>query len=82
LNRLSIAFGSLLLPLLLLGCDNHSKKEAEMALFKTRSEAENAAPRFNCQGAHKMGDLWMPCEKHSKFEKEIMHDNHGYNHSH
>ena len=82
MNRLSIAFGSLLLPLLLLGCGNDSNEEAEKALFKTRTEAVNAAPRFNCQGAHKMGDLWMPCEKHSKFEQEIKDDNHGHNHSH
>ena len=30
-------------------------------LFKTRKEAENMAKILNCEGAHKMGDKWMPC---------------------
>ncbi len=35
------------------------------ALYPTRAEAEKAAKlHFNCTGAHKMGDQWMPCAHH------------------
>ena len=34
------------------------------AIFATKAEAEAAAKQFHCQGAHKMGDLWMPCASH------------------
>jgi hypothetical protein len=35
------------------------------ALYPTQAEAEKAAKlHFNCTGAHKMGDHWMPCAKH------------------
>ena len=33
-------------------------------LFKTRVEAENMAKTIGCNGAHKMGDKWMPCNSH------------------
>ena len=33
-------------------------------MFKTKAEAEAAAPQFGCQGAHKMGEMWMVCEQH------------------
>lgn len=36
------------------------------ALYPTQAEAEKAARlHFNCTGAHKMGDKWMPCAKHA-----------------
>ena len=36
-----------------------------LALYPTQAEAEKAAKlHFNCTGAHKMGDGWMPCAKH------------------
>ena len=35
------------------------------AMFTTRTEAEEAAIKhFNCTGAHRMGELWMPCKSH------------------
>ena len=34
------------------------------AMFATKAEAEAAAKQFHCQGAHKMGSLWMPCASH------------------
>jgi len=35
------------------------------ALYPTQAEAEKAAKlHFNCTGAHKMGNKWMPCAKH------------------
>ncbi len=33
-------------------------------LFKTKEDAENMAKTLNCQGAHKMGNMWMPCNSH------------------
>ena len=41
------------------------KKEILMPeLFKTKDEAEKAAARHGCIGAHKMGNEWMPCKMH------------------
>jgi hypothetical protein len=35
------------------------------ALYPTQAEAEKAARlHFNCTGAHRMGNQWMPCDKH------------------
>ena len=33
-------------------------------LFHTKEEAEQAASKFGCIGAHKMGSKWMPCKMH------------------
>ena len=35
------------------------------AMYATRAEAEAAAPQFGCQGAHPMGQQWMPCSAHN-----------------
>jgi hypothetical protein len=36
------------------------------AMYATQAEAEKAAKlHFNCTGAHKMGNQWMPCAQHS-----------------
>ena len=60
---------NILLPIILIGsflisCTSDSKKSGTPALFNTQAEAEKAAKDFNCSGAHKMGEKWMPCEKH------------------
>lgn len=35
------------------------------ALYATKAEAEKAARlHFNCTGAHRMGQQWMPCAQH------------------
>jgi hypothetical protein len=34
-------------------------------MYATKAEAEKAATKFNCTGAHQMGDQWMPCAKHA-----------------
>ena len=59
-----------LLPILfammvLTSCATQQKKSKTPALFETKLEAEQAAKDFNCTGAHKMGDKWMPCEEHA-----------------
>jgi hypothetical protein len=34
-------------------------------MYATQAEAEKAAKlHFNCTGAHKMGEQWMPCAQH------------------
>ncbi|MFN7899297.1 MAG: hypothetical protein ACK5N0_06465 [Synechococcaceae cyanobacterium] len=35
------------------------------AVYATQAEAEAAAARFGCTGAHRMGKQWMPCAQHS-----------------
>ena len=68
---------------LLMGCASHPNKEATPALFETKEEAEKAAKKFNCKGAHKMGDKWMPCdshEEHKQNKKGGSHVLHHHNH--
>tara|TARA_Y100001968_G_C18973104_1_gene533226 strand:+ start:299 stop:532 length:234 start_codon:yes stop_codon:yes gene_type:complete len=67
-------FAATFLPMII-ACSKHSNKGPIPALFNTREEAENAAKNFNCEGAHKMGDKWMPCEKHKDHG-----DGHHHNH--
>ena len=50
---------------------NHSKQISNSNnnimmpnLFDTKEEAENAASKNGCIGAHKMGNKWMPCKMH------------------
>ena len=33
-------------------------------LFDTKEQAEKEAYKFGCEGAHQMGDKWMPCNMH------------------
>jgi Protein of unknown function len=34
-------------------------------MYATQAEAEKAAKlHFNCTGAHRMGNQWMPCTQH------------------
>ena len=44
---------------------SNSNKENMMSdLFNTKQEAEKAASKYGCIGAHKMGNKWMPCKMH------------------
>ena len=40
------------------------QKEMMPNLFKTKEQAEKAAEKYGCVGAHKMGGEWMPCSMH------------------
>ena len=64
----------------LMGCSVGFTKKGTPALFNTRREAEKAAKNFNCTGAHKMGDKWMPCKSHDAHEKGAKHDGHHHHH--
>ena len=33
-------------------------------LFDTKEQAEKEAYKIGCEGAHQMGDKWMPCSMH------------------
>jgi hypothetical protein len=41
-----------------------SSSSAVPATYATKAEAEKAAKKFHCTGAHQMGDRWMPCDRH------------------
>tara|TARA_Y100001968_G_scaffold169344_1_gene155071 strand:- start:66 stop:311 length:246 start_codon:yes stop_codon:yes gene_type:complete len=66
---------------LLIGCSD-SPQTGITALFETKAEAEKAAKDFNCTGAHKMGDKWMPCKYHGSHENEKKNDTHEEHHHH
>ena len=66
----------------LMGCSGNSQTNGTPALFETKAEAEKAAKDFNCTGAHKMGDQWMPCKTHKVHEKNKKHSGHGHHHHH
>ncbi|WP_320674143.1 hypothetical protein [Prochlorococcus sp. MIT 1341] len=61
---ITVAFG---------GCSTEAKKKATPALFNSKAEAEKAAEAFNCTGAHKMGDKWMPCKNHGDSKHQHNH---------
>ena len=63
-----------------MSCSSESEKNKMPALFETKSDAEQAAKGFNCTGAHKMGDKWMPCKNHKAHEKHQIKSGHGHNH--
>ncbi len=61
---------------LFVGCSSVSNQNRTQSLFNTKTEAEKAAKNFNCVGAHKMGDKWMPCKSHSDHVDHVNHHNH------
>ena len=52
--------------LVLLGAAvNAQNDQPKQAMFKTEAEAQAAAPGFGCEGAHRMGVMWMVCANHT-----------------
>ena len=67
----------------LMGCSGNSHTSGTPALFETKAEAKKAAKDFNCTGAHKMGDKWMPCKSQADHEEKGTHESHtGHHHHH
>ena len=68
----------------IMGCSTNSESSSNRALFDTREEASKVAKDFNCTGAHKMGNKWMPCKSHDAYEEEgEKHEKHGgHQHNH
>ena len=50
--------------ILSLGCANKPAEKKMPMLFDTREQAEKEAYKFGCEGAHQMGNKWMPCSLH------------------
>ena len=65
-NILNYSF--LFIFLLLVGCKLKDSEDKIPSIFNTKIEAEQAAKNFNCTGAHKMGNKWMPCKSHKNHE--------------
>ena len=66
----------------LIGCSSNSQRKGTPALFDTKLEAEKAAKNFNCTGAHKMGEKWMPCKSHEDREDSGNNKPHSGHHNH
>ncbi len=66
----------------IMGCSTNSESQSTRALFDTREEAAKAAKNFNCTGAHKMDNKWMPCKSHDAHEEGKKHEKHGEHHHH
>ena len=61
-RRLLIALAFACLPTVARA--QQSNHGAVPAMYASKAEAEKAASKFNCTGAHRMGDQWMPCANH------------------
>ena len=55
---------SLAAPPAVIAVPDPAAQKGTKAMFATKAEAEAAAKQFHCQGAHKMGAMWMPCASH------------------
>ncbi len=78
MNNLKTILSILIIPIsyLLMGCSDNSQTSGTTALFDTKREAETAAKDFNCTGAHKMGEKWMPCKSHDAHKEQNGHHHH------
>ena len=60
--------------LVLLGAAvNAQNDQPKQAMFKTEAEAQAAAPGFGCEGAHRMGEMWMVCANHTDANSQHGH---------
>ena len=71
MNKIKYIFSTIILSISfsLTGCSDNSQTKGSLSLFETKIEAEKAAKNFNCTGAHRMGDRWMPCKSHTAEEE-------------
>ena len=77
-----ISTGILSVSFLLVGCSDNSQGKGTTSVFETKREAEKAAKDFNCTGAHRLGDKWMPCKSHSTHEEKENNKSSNGNHHH
>ena len=68
------------LGMVLAGCSAEKSEKKMSVLFDTKAEAEKAAEKINCSGAHKMGDKWMPCKNHKAHEAHQDGSDPGHHH--
>ncbi len=76
------AIVTVILPLLLVGCSTETREGSSLAIFDSQEEAMKAAKNFQCTGAHKMGDKWMPCSSHEIHEGDKTHNGHSHHPNH
>ena len=84
MNNLKPILSTLVLSLsfYLIGCSDNSKESKTHSIFATKTEAEKTAKDFNCTGAHRMGEKWMPCQSHTDHEEAGKDESHEGNHHH
>ena len=84
MNNLKLILSTVFIstPFFIIGCSTNPDTSVTPALFKTKVEAEKAAKNFNCTGAHKMGNKWMPCESHETNYEEGKYQSHTGHHHH
>ena len=46
------------------GADSTAGDDPRTLAYPTRELAEDQAKSLGCEGAHRMGDFWMPCSEH------------------
>ena len=46
------------------GSESSAGDDPRTLAYPTRELAEDQAKSLGCQGAHRMGDFWMPCSEH------------------
>ena len=73
MNRAVLLLGSVLAVSTGAVLANHHGDQPKQAMFKTQQEAEAAAPGFGCEGAHRMGSMWMVCAKHGQADHQGQH---------
>ena len=73
MKRASLLIGSLLLAAGASVLANHHGDQPKQAMFKTQKEAEDAASGFGCEGAHRMGSMWMVCSQHDQAGHQGQH---------
>ena len=71
LQRICFAVAALMLTAPTATAGSHGKPK--QAMFKTKAEAEAAAPGFGCTGAHQMGEMWMVCDQHGEMDHKGSH---------
>ena len=72
----------LITALFSLGCTSKVEETKTPALFDSKREAAKAAKSFNCTGAHKMGNKWMPCSNHEAHKSSQDKNKKDHNHQH
>ena len=82
MNKLQLIFSTIIFSVSfsLIGCSPNYQPKSSPSLFETKIDAEKAAKNFNCIGAHRMGDKWMPCKIHTFNEEENNHKSHNGHH--
>ena len=73
-SRLLLLLPALLSSPAIVRANPSSGSGAVPALYATKAEAEKAGRlHFNCTGAHRIGQQWMPCAQHTPGQPASSH---------